>query len=75
VDTVEAALVGACDGDLAPGQILGAVTSLLDVPPVPVGEQAGLVRVLLGDGYLVPCGTSRGEERPEAANLALDNRR
>jgi len=49
VDTVQAALVGACDGDLAPGQILGAVTSLLDLPPVPVGEQAGLVRELLAD--------------------------
>ena len=29
VDTVEAALVGACDGDLTIGQILGAVASLL----------------------------------------------
>ncbi|QBR92605.1 DUF7059 domain-containing protein [Nocardioides euryhalodurans] len=29
-DTVEAALVGACDGDLTVGQILGALGSLLD---------------------------------------------
>jgi methylase of polypeptide subunit release factors len=54
VDTVQAAMVGACDGDLAPGQILGAVTSLLDLPPLPPGEQAGLVRELVADGYLVP---------------------
>jgi len=33
VDTVEAALVGACDGDLSVGQILDAVAQLLDVDP------------------------------------------
>ena len=33
VDTVEAALVGACDGDLTVGQILGAVAQLLEVDP------------------------------------------
>jgi len=33
VDTVEAALVGACDGDLTVGQILDAVAQLLDVDP------------------------------------------
>ncbi|HQR28506.1 MAG TPA: hypothetical protein PLP61_15795, partial [Nocardioides sp.] len=30
VDTVEAGLVGACDGDLTVGQILGALAVLLD---------------------------------------------
>ncbi len=30
VDTVEAALIGACDGDLTVGQIIGAVAQLLD---------------------------------------------
>ena len=54
VDTVEAALVGACDGDLAAGQILAAVTSLLDLPPLPTEDRARLVRGLLADGYLVP---------------------
>ena len=33
VDTVEAALVGACDGDLTVGQILDAVAQLLDLDP------------------------------------------
>ena len=33
VDTVEAALVGACDGDLTVGQILDALASLLDRDP------------------------------------------
>jgi len=33
VDTVEAALVGACDGDLTVGQILDAVAQLLEVDP------------------------------------------
>src|SRR5690606_30369456 len=37
VDTVEAALVGACDGELAVGQILDAVASLL-------GSDAGELR-------------------------------
>jgi methylase of polypeptide subunit release factors len=53
VDTVEAALVGACDGDLAVGQILEALTTLLD------GEAAGLserylpvVRELVVEGFL-----------------------
>ena len=54
VDTVAAALVGACDGDLAAGQILAAVTSLLDLPPLPARDQASLVRGLLAEGYLVP---------------------
>jgi hypothetical protein len=33
VDTVSAALVGACDGDLTVGQILDAISDLLDLDP------------------------------------------
>ena len=54
-DTVEAGLVGACDGDLSVGQILDALASLL-------GQDAGVlrrerlpaVRELLTDGFLLP---------------------
>ena len=54
-DTVEAGLVGACDGDLTVGQILDALASLL-------GEDAGAlrrdraaaVRELVADGFLTP---------------------
>ncbi len=52
-DTVEAALVGACDGDLALGQLLGALATLLE------REEAELrttylpvVRELLAEGFL-----------------------
>ncbi len=53
VDTVEAALVGACDGDLTVSQILGAVALLLDRDP---GELAAaylpLVEQLVAEGWL-----------------------
>ena len=55
VDTVEAALVGACDGELTTGQILAAVAVLLDrdadelaVAYLPV------VGELVREGYLSP---------------------
>lgn len=53
VDTVAGAVVGACDGDLALGQILDAVSSLLDRSP---GELRSTypdrVRELVEEGYL-----------------------
>jgi hypothetical protein len=51
VDTVEAALVGACDGDLAVGQILDAIGTLLDLPDLR-STHGPLVRELVTDGFL-----------------------
>jgi hypothetical protein len=53
VDTVLAAVLGACDGDLPLGAILAAVAELLDLDPAVTREQylpdlSGLV----GEGYL-----------------------
>ncbi|GGD13397.1 DUF7059 domain-containing protein [Nocardioides daphniae] len=53
VDTLEAALVGACDGDLTVGQILDAVASLLDSDPVGVRAQVlPAVREMVAEGFL-----------------------
>jgi len=53
VDTVEAALVGACDGDLTVGQILDALGDLLDEDPAVLRrERVAAVRDLVVDGYL-----------------------
>ncbi len=51
VDTVEAGLVGACDGDLTVGQILDALATLLgqDGP-----DRLPAVRDLVADGFLLP---------------------
>jgi hypothetical protein len=55
VDTVEAGLVGACDGDLAVGQILEALAVLLDREPDGLRrEYLPVVRELLVEGFLVP---------------------
>jgi hypothetical protein len=55
VDTVEAGLVGACDGDLTVGQILDALAVLLDRDAVAVrAEYAGRVRGLVEEGWLLP---------------------
>ena len=55
VDTVEAALVGACDGDLTVGQILDALATLTERDP---GELRAaylpVVRELVVEGFLVP---------------------
>lgn len=51
VDTVEAALVGACDGDLSVGQILHALAGLLDQPDLPT-THLPMVRSLLEEGFL-----------------------
>lgn len=52
-DTVEAGLVGACDGDLAVGQILDALATLLGSEPAVVRrEYLPVVRDLLVEGFL-----------------------
>lgn len=53
VDTVTAALVGACDGELTLGQILDAISQLLDLDPA--GTRATyepLAEELLAEGFL-----------------------
>jgi hypothetical protein len=52
-DTVEAGLLGACDGDLAVGQILDALASLLGSEPSAVREAyLPAVREMLEEGFL-----------------------
>ncbi|HSE09160.1 MAG TPA: class I SAM-dependent methyltransferase [Nocardioidaceae bacterium] len=52
-DTVEAGLVGACDGDLRVGQILDALATLLDRDEAAVRrEYLPVVRELLVEGFL-----------------------
>ncbi len=52
-DTVEAALVGACDGELTVGQILDALAQLLDLDPAQTRETyLPLVRELVVEGFL-----------------------
>jgi len=53
VDTVEAALVGASDGDLTVGQILDALASLLDRDPAQLATAyLPAVRTLVDEGFL-----------------------
>ncbi|HEY3016576.1 MAG TPA: methyltransferase [Nocardioides sp.] len=54
VDTVEAALVGACDGELTTGQLLDAIAQLLEVDPVETRKAyLPVVRELVAEGFLV----------------------
>ncbi len=54
VDTVAAALVGACDGDLAVGQALDAIAVLLDREPGALrATYLPLAAELVAEGYLV----------------------
>ena len=54
-DTVEAALVGACDGDLSVGQILDAVAGLLGADPAATrATYLPIVRDLVAEGFLDP---------------------
>jgi hypothetical protein len=54
VDTVEAALVGASDGELTAEQLLRAVAELLELPPEEVrAEHLGSLRELIADGFIV----------------------
>ena len=53
VDTVEAALVGACDGELSVDQILAALGQLLDREPADLRTSyLPVVRDLLAEGFL-----------------------
>ena len=55
VDTVEAGLVGACDGDLTVGQILDAVAQLLARDPAELRDTyVPLALELVREGYLEP---------------------
>jgi methylase of polypeptide subunit release factors len=55
VDTALAAIVGACDGELALGAIIGAVAELLEVDATELeGATLGEVRELLVAGFLSP---------------------
>ncbi len=55
VDTVEAALVGASDGDLSADQIMHALSDLLDEPVESLrAGRAEALRDLVADGFLVP---------------------
>lgn len=58
-DTVEAALVGACDGDLTVGQILGALAQLLEQDAAQLGASClPVVRELVDEGFLVSPGAA-----------------
>jgi hypothetical protein len=55
VDTVEAGLVGACDGDLTVRQILDALADLLGHDPGTLRRDGvAAVRELVADGFLTP---------------------
>jgi methylase of polypeptide subunit release factors len=57
VDTVEAALTGACDGDLTVGQILDALAQLLERDPDELRTAyLPVVRELVAEGFLVSLG-------------------
>jgi hypothetical protein len=53
--TALAAVVGACDGDLPLGLLVGAVAGLLDADPDALRDEVlPQVRRLVEDGYLLP---------------------
>jgi hypothetical protein len=53
VDTVVAALVGACDGELTVGQVLDALATLLDADAGMLrADTLPVVRDLVGEGWL-----------------------
>ena len=55
VDTVEAGLVGALDGDLTPRQVLAALAQLLEREPADLTDgYAAVVHELVAEGFLVP---------------------
>ena len=54
-DTVEAALAGACDGELTVGQILDAVAQLLGLDPVQTrATYLPMAQELVREGFLLP---------------------
>ena len=55
LDTAQAALIGACDGELAVGAIIDAIAQLLDADEAALrAELLPRVRALLDDGFLEP---------------------
>lgn len=60
-DTALAALVGACDGELPLGVLIGAVASLLAAEPAEL-RSALLpeIRDLIVSGFVLPCGSEQG---------------
>ncbi|HEV2796535.1 MAG TPA: class I SAM-dependent methyltransferase [Nocardioides sp.] len=53
-DTVEAAFLGACDGDLSVGQLLGALSALLERDEAELRTTyLPVVRELVGEGFLL----------------------
>jgi len=56
-DTVEAALVGACDGELSVGEILDAIAMLTESDPTQLrASYLPVVHSLVGEGFLVQDG-------------------
>ena len=56
VDTALAAIVGACDGELPLGVLIGAVAGLLDADPEALRDDVlPRARRLAEEGYLLPC--------------------
>jgi len=54
VDTVMAAFVSVCDGELTAGQALGAIAALLERPADEVRAAAlPVIRELVADGFLI----------------------
>ncbi|WP_241984628.1 class I SAM-dependent methyltransferase [Cryobacterium adonitolivorans] len=55
LDTAQAALIGACDGELPVGAIIDAIAQLLDADAAALrAELLPRVRALLDDGFLAP---------------------
>jgi hypothetical protein len=55
LDTAQAALIGACDGELPVGAIIDAIAQLLDADAAALrSELLPRVRALLDDGFLTP---------------------
>jgi len=61
LDTAQAALIGACDGDLPVGAIIDAIAQLLDADAAALrAELLPRVRALLDDGFLEPPAAGSG---------------
>jgi len=61
LDTAQAALIGACDGELPVGAIIDAIAQLLDADKVALrAELLPRVRALLDDGFLEPPAAGSG---------------
>ncbi len=75
-DTVEAALVGACDGDLTLGQILGALAQLTETDEAQLrSTYVPVVRELLGEGFVSAVESAGGRPPVEEPRRAGGRRR